>query len=616
VAYQPPAGQRLDLNRFNDASELSLTTLVGNGGIRGAVTTNSLETFSRCGFDQLDPCFPGALREAHLTDFASDNPTLSRVLVSWNAPSDTLVNNLPAGARDVSRFDTIQFRTGLDYRDTRNNGSVPPRQFSVVLEDGSSLVSVSTAAQLGNNDLGIPPGNVAPTAVMNTLRLPLDNFHGMNLADLRRVTLRFDGTAGGTALFSDVAFAGEPVQARCQASQSFLVGDRASVSAPGTTAPAILNSGGGETRIGSHAHAVGITSVGQVNVLDQATVNGRIVSASTVTISPSATVNGPVSRFASVSLPGLPSLPAFPPPTGGSFNVNTGSSRSPAPGSYGSVNVSTGGTLNLSTGNYFFTSLILNSGSTVHVTATTRIYVLTTLNLGVTFTNASNAVQPIVLGFAGTNLNLNVRFDGTLIAPNAVVSLGAGSPITFTGSFFAHMLQLNPDMILVCMQAPVAGPGPVDTCTDGIRDGTETDIDCGGSSCPKCANGKTCGVGSDCSSGTCTGGICSPPGNVTATLNVFTDWGGGYCATIRVTNGAAMPTTTWSVGLDLNQSSTYTSWNGLFSGGSGVISVAPGFDWNRIIQPGASNESVGFCVNRNVPNSGTLAFVTNASGTF
>jgi hypothetical protein len=54
----------------------------------------------------------------------------------------------------------------------------------------------------------------------------------------------------------------------------------------------------------------------------------------------------------------------------------------------------------------------------------------------------------------------------------------------------------------------------------------------------------------------------------------------------------------------------------LFSGGSGVISVAPGFDWNRIIQPGASNESVGFCVNRNVPNSGTLAFVTNASGTF
>ena len=206
MAYQPPAGQRLDLNRFNDASELSLTTLVGNGGIRGAVTTNSLETFSRCGFDQLDPCFPGALREAHLTDFASDNPTLSRVLVSWNAPSDTLVNNLPAGARDVSRFDTIQFRTGLDYRDTRNNGSVPPRQFSVVLEDGSSLVSVSTAAQLGNNDLGIPPGNVAPTAVMNTLRLPLDNFHGMNLADLRRVTLRFDGTAGGTALFSDVAF--------------------------------------------------------------------------------------------------------------------------------------------------------------------------------------------------------------------------------------------------------------------------------------------------------------------------------------------------------------------------------------------------------------------------
>ncbi|MEO7330696.1 MAG: hypothetical protein ABI193_19125, partial [Minicystis sp.] len=46
-------------------------------------------------------------------------------------------------------------------------------------------------------------------------------------------------------------------------------------------------------------------------------------------------------------------------------------------------------------------------------------------------------------------------------------------------------------------------------CTDGIKNGTETAIDCGGSNCAaKCANGKTCAVNSDCTSGTCTGGVC------------------------------------------------------------------------------------------------------------
>jgi hypothetical protein len=46
-------------------------------------------------------------------------------------------------------------------------------------------------------------------------------------------------------------------------------------------------------------------------------------------------------------------------------------------------------------------------------------------------------------------------------------------------------------------------------CTDAILDGDETDINCGGSSCPKCASGKTCLVSTDCVSGTCSGG---PPG--------------------------------------------------------------------------------------------------------
>ncbi len=45
-------------------------------------------------------------------------------------------------------------------------------------------------------------------------------------------------------------------------------------------------------------------------------------------------------------------------------------------------------------------------------------------------------------------------------------------------------------------------------CQDGTMNGTETDADCGGPDCPTCAAGLWCTQGPDCSSGTCTDGIC------------------------------------------------------------------------------------------------------------
>ena len=47
------------------------------------------------------------------------------------------------------------------------------------------------------------------------------------------------------------------------------------------------------------------------------------------------------------------------------------------------------------------------------------------------------------------------------------------------------------------------------TCSDQIKNGGETDIDCGGPNCAACAQGKACVAGSDCSTGVCTNGICA-----------------------------------------------------------------------------------------------------------
>ena len=46
------------------------------------------------------------------------------------------------------------------------------------------------------------------------------------------------------------------------------------------------------------------------------------------------------------------------------------------------------------------------------------------------------------------------------------------------------------------------------TCTDGTKNGTETDVDCGGAKCPKCAPGKVCSGNADCAKGPCESGIC------------------------------------------------------------------------------------------------------------
>jgi hypothetical protein len=54
------------------------------------------------------------------------------------------------------------------------------------------------------------------------------------------------------------------------------------------------------------------------------------------------------------------------------------------------------------------------------------------------------------------------------------------------------------------------------TCTDSVKNNAETDVDCGGSSCPKCSNGKLCSAASDCSSNVCSSGTCVATASQTA----------------------------------------------------------------------------------------------------
>jgi hypothetical protein len=59
---------------------------------------------------------------------------------------------------------------------------------------------------------------------------------------------------------------------------------------------------------------------------------------------------------------------------------------------------------------------------------------------------------------------------------------------------------------------------------NGVQDGDETDVDCGGPYHPnKCGVGKGCDANSDCERQACNGGVCAN----SSTMNVF-DCGGPY----------------------------------------------------------------------------------------
>ena len=61
------------------------------------------------------------------------------------------------------------------------------------------------------------------------------------------------------------------------------------------------------------------------------------------------------------------------------------------------------------------------------------------------------------------------------------------------------------------MKLCVSGACLPATCDDTTRNGSETDVDCGGPSCPACTVNALCAGTNDCVSRVCVGGRCAAP---------------------------------------------------------------------------------------------------------
>ncbi len=89
-----------------------------------------------------------------------------------------------------------------------------------------------------------------------------------------------------------------------------------------------------------------------------------------------------------------------------------------------------------------------------------------------------------------------------------------------------------------CTQAFTCAPA---SCNDMIENNGESDIDCGGTQCPKCLEGFDCNGPNDCLGGICTGGVCQPSCTDMETNGDETDVDcGGDCAPCDVGLGCSV----------------------------------------------------------------------------
>jgi hypothetical protein len=104
-------------------------------------------------------------------------------------------------------------------------------------------------------------------------------------------------------------------------------------------------------------------------------------------------------------------------------------------------------------------------------------------------------------------------------------------------------------------------------------------------------------------------------GGLTATLSTQTDWGGGFCQVLNITNNGDTTATAWQVTVNIGASTITQLWNGNRTADSGTITISSNADWETVA-PGQTYTQTGFCANRNVPNNGAIGTVLSASGTF
>ncbi len=345
--------------------------------------------------------------------------------------------------------------------------------------------------------------------------------------------------------------------------------------------------------IGSQAVLTGDGYVGGDSLIrSNGTVDGDLSLAGVLSDQGGYTITGDLAQNASLDLPTLEVKTL----TAGGDPTTVGDGETLAPGTYGDVAVADGAAVTLSAGVYNLLSLHVYSNADLILDGDVEINVVGDLELGDSSEVLGDAALEVYVDGAAVNVWSNVTFSGILVAPNAMVHIFSNT--TFNGCVGGENITLEPDVTFDSNGLRLVDEEP--TCDDGIQNGDEEGIDCGGTNCaacPTCDDGILNGDEEDID---CGGSCPACPEDIvdlSVTFDIFTDWGTGYCAFVDVTNNGTIPSTTWSLTFDTNGTWIYTDWNGDFTDQTGEVTVTPWY-WNSVIAPEETISSIGFCAFR------------------
>lgn len=137
------------------------------------------------------------------------------LVVAWEQSGAALRFSLPDGSGDLSEYTTISLRTAVNPLSPLN-AQDSYQAFSIQLTDSAgNQATIQTRPT--EPALGFPVGSVEEDSFfaggqfsgrvpMTTIRLPLSDFAGINLADISEVALVFDQTASGSLFMGDLEF--------------------------------------------------------------------------------------------------------------------------------------------------------------------------------------------------------------------------------------------------------------------------------------------------------------------------------------------------------------------------------------------------------------------------
>ena len=218
--HAPDPAARRDIGRYLSGSELT-TNVLG-----GAVTATGLSPYLIAGGSPYPtntavtpPTYAGpptlalfALPNQPSARQPGDTPSsrayqvggLSQLELGWSAPGAFLDNAIPAGAGDFTPFSVVTFRTALTFTDGRN--FVAQDDFDVQLTDSAGQTAAAPVSAW-SKALVYPPGKIVrlPKVEMQSVRIPLSAFTGVDLTHIVSVKLVFDRQPMGAILLTDLA---------------------------------------------------------------------------------------------------------------------------------------------------------------------------------------------------------------------------------------------------------------------------------------------------------------------------------------------------------------------------------------------------------------------------